>query len=137
MLKVFVDTDVCIDYLSGRKPFVIAAEKLFSLGDKKRVKIYVSALTFSNIDYVLRSQYSSRNISRKIITQFKTLVTVLPVDSKTIDLALASDFSDFEDGIQYYTALENGMSIILTRDIKGFKKASINVMTPDAFLLSK
>ncbi|MEO8759768.1 MAG: PIN domain-containing protein, partial [Bacteroidia bacterium] len=73
MAKIFVDTDVCIDLLSGRKPFNAVAEKLFSLADMGKIKICVSSLSFANIDYVLRSQYSSGNQSRQIIAKFKTL----------------------------------------------------------------
>lgn len=133
MTKVFVDTDVCIDLLSGRKPFNKTAEILFSLADNKKIKIYVSSLSFSNLDYVLRSQYSTSH-SRQLIAKFKTLVYVLPVDGKTIDLAIASDFSDFEDAIQYSCAIENNLTTILTRNIKDYKKATISVLTPEAFL---
>ena len=89
MTKVFVDSDVCIDLLSGRKPFNHAAEILFSLADSHKIKIFVSSLTFSNIDYILCSQYSAIH-SRQLIAKFKTLVHVLAVDNNTIDLALAS-----------------------------------------------
>ena len=133
MAKIFVDTDVCIDLLSGRKPFNATAEKLFSLADIGKIKICVSSLSFSNIDYVLRSQYSA-NHSRQIIAKFKTLVTVLSVDSKTIDLAIASDFNDFEDAIQYYSAIENGLTTLVTRNLKDFKKATIKVVTPETYL---
>ena len=133
MAKIFVDTDVCIDLLSGRKPFNATAEKLFSLADIGKIKICVSSLSFSNIDYVLRSQYSA-NHSRQIIAKFKTLVTVLSVDSKTIDLAIASDFNDFEDAIQYYSAIENGLTTLVTLNLKDFKKATIKVMTPETYL---
>lgn len=133
MEKVFVDTDVCLDLLTGRMPFNKPAEILFSLADNKRVKIFVSAISFSNIDYVLLSQYSSIH-SRQLIAKFKTLVNVLPVDSKTIDLAIASDFDDFEDAIQYSCAIENNLSIIITRNIKDYKKASISILTPETFL---
>lgn len=133
MHKVFVDTDVCIDLLSGRMPFNNAAEILFSLADIGKIKIYVSALSFANIDYVLHSQYSSSH-SRQIIAKFKTLVNVLPINSKTIDLAIASDFKDFEDAIQYACALEHNLSIIITRNLKDFKKATIKVMAPETFL---
>lgn len=134
MAKIFVDTDVCIDLLSGRKPFNSVAEKLFSLADTGKIKICVSSLSFANIDYVLHSQYSSSYHSRQIIAKFKTLVTVLSVDSKTIDLAIASDFSDFEDAIQYFSAIENGVNILVTRNIKDFKKATIKIMTPETYL---
>lgn len=133
MTKVFVDTDVCIDLLSGRKPFNKTAEILFSLADNKKIKIYVSSLSFSNIDYVLRSHYSSTH-SRQLIGTFKTLVNVLPVDSKTIDLAIASDFNDFEDAIQHSCAIENNLTTIITRNVKDYKKAPIAVLTPETFI---
>lgn len=133
MTKVFVDTDVCIDLLSGRKPFNATAEILFSLADSGKIKIYVSSLSFANIDYVLRSQYSTTH-SRQIIGKFKTLVNVLPVNSKTIDLAVASDFNDFEDAIQYCCAIENSLTTIVTRNIKDYKKSMIKVFTPEIFI---
>lgn len=135
MNKVFVDTAICIDLLSGRQPFNTTAEKLFSFADLEKLELYVSALTFSNIDYVLRSQYSSSH-SRQIIARFKTLVNVLSVESKTIDLAIASDFNDFEDAIQHACALENNIPVILTRNEKDFKKSVILVMSPETFLTS-
>jgi len=133
MDKVFVDTDVCIDLLSGRQPFNKAAEILFSLADTGKLNIYVSSLSFSNIDYVLLSQYSTTH-SRQIIAKFKTLVQVLAVNSKTIDLAIASDFKDFEDAIQYSCALEHNLTTIITRNLKDYKKATIKVLTPETFL---
>jgi predicted nucleic acid-binding protein len=133
MLKVFVDTDVCLDLLSGRKPFNHTAELLFSLADKGKIKLFVSPLSFSNIDYVLRSKYSTV-ASRQTLSVFKTLVQVLPVDSKTIDLALASDFNDFEDAIQHSCALENNLTILVTRNTKDFKKSSLQVLLPESLL---
>ena len=133
MDKVFVDTDICIDLLSKRQPFNKAAELLFSLADTGKIKLCVSSLSFSNIDYILLSQYSSTH-SRQIIAKFKTLVQVLAVDSITIDFAIASDFKDFEDAIQYACALEHNLTIIITRNLKDYKKASIIVLTPESYL---
>lgn len=133
MTKVFVDTDVCIDLLSGRQPFNKIAEILFSLADIGHIKIYVSSVSFANIDYVLKSQYSTTH-SRKIIANFKTIVHVLSVDNKTIDLAIASDFNDFEDAIQYCCAIENNLTTIITRNTKDYKKSKIKVVTPDVFI---
>ena len=133
MDKVFVDTDVCIDLLSGRKPFNRTAELLFSLADTGKIKICVSLLSFSNINYVLLSQYSTVH-SRQIIAKFKTLVQVLAVDSKTIDLAIAFDFKDFEDAIQYSCAMEHNLTTIITRNLKDYKKSTIRVLTPETYL---
>lgn len=135
MREIFVDTDVCIDLLSGRQPFNEVAERLFSMADKNKIKIFVSALSFANIDYILKAQFSSKN-SRQIIAKFKTIVKVLSIDNKTIDLAIASDFNDFEDAIQYYSAMNHGLKVILTRNVKDYKKATIRVVTPDIYLSS-
>ncbi len=133
MNKIFVDTDVCLDLLSGRKPFNAIAERLFTLADIGKIKICVSSLSFANIDYILQSQYKI-NDSRKILAKFKTLVTVLSVDDKIINLSIVSDFIDFEDAIQYNTAIENKIKVILTRNLKDYKKSMIQVMNPETFL---
>ena len=131
--RVFVDTDVCLDLLLNRKPFNSAATKLFSRAHKGKFAIAVSALSFTNMDYVIRGQYKIAE-SRKFIARFKSLVGVLAVNDRIIDLALASDFSDFEDAVQYYTATENNISILLTRNLRDYKSANIEVMTPESFL---
>ena len=130
---VFVDTDVCLDLLSARKPFNTTAERLFSLADLKQIRIYVSALSFANIDYILRSRYK-RDDSKRMLAKFKTLVSVLSVSESVIDLAIASDFSDFEYAMQYYTAVEHKIALLLTRNARDFKKSMIQIMNPEAFL---
>jgi predicted nucleic acid-binding protein len=133
MQKIFVDSDIILDVLSKREPFYIYAATLFSMADKNEVKILVSSLSFANLNYILSKQYTAAQ-ARKLLLQFKTLFTVLAVTDKIIDLALASNFRDFEDGIQYFTAIENRTSIILTRNLKDYKTAEIAVMTAEEYL---
>ena len=133
MEKVFVDTDIILDLLSDREPFSEHSAKLFSAADKGNIKIHVSSLSFSNLHYILSKQYSSDQ-SRKRLLKFKTLVTVLAVTDKIIDLALSSDFKDFEDGIQYFTAIENNVKILLTRNLKDYKTSEIPIMTAEQFM---
>jgi predicted nucleic acid-binding protein len=133
--KLFVDTDVVLDLLSARQPHYKFAAELFSLADIESVRLYVSSLTFANVHYVLSKQLSATE-SRKLLLRFKTLVTVLPVNDKIIELALSSSFADFEDAIQFYAAIENNISILLTRNLKDFRKATIPVMTPQQYMKS-
>ncbi len=133
MKKIFVDTNIILDLLQKRESFYIEAQELFTLADKNEVTLYVSALTLANIHYLLAKHYGSIG-ARKIIAKFKVLVEVLAMDDKIIELALVSDFSDFEDGIQYYTALENSMEVILTRNKKDFKNATLPVLTAGEYL---
>lgn len=135
MEKVFVDTDIVLDLLSARQPHYKYAAELFSLADENAVRLYVSSLTFANINYILSKQLSSAQ-ARKMLLKFKTLVNVLSVNDKIIELALASDFNDFEDAIQYNTAIENGLTTLLTRNLKDYKKAGIAIQTAQQFLKS-
>ena len=68
------------------------------------------------------------------MTKFKTLVKILPFENKVLELALSSDFSDFEDAIQYYTALDNKLAIIITRNKKDFKKSKLPALTAREYL---
>lgn len=136
MEKLFVDTDIILDLLSFRQPFYDYSANLFSKADLGEIEIFVSSLAFANLNYILSKQYSADQARKKLI-KFKTLVTVLPVNDKTIDLALSSDFKDFEDGIQYFTAIERGLKILLTRNLKDFKAAEISVMTAEQYLKGK
>ncbi|MGQ0828989.1 MAG: type II toxin-antitoxin system VapC family toxin [Bacteroidota bacterium] len=133
MEKVFVDSDIVLDLLSAREPHYRFAAELFSLADEASIKIYISSLTFANINYILSKQISAGQ-ARKMLLKFKTFITVLAVNDKIIELALASDFHDFEDAIQYHTAIENGISILLTRNLKDFKKAEITILTAQQYL---
>ena len=136
MEKVFIDTDISLDLLAQREPFYTHAAILFSKADRKELALHVSSLTFANLNYLLSKQYSPSQ-SRKILSKFKILVNTLSVDDKIIELALSSDFKDFEDAIQYYTCLENNLTTLLTRNAKDFRKAQIAIMTAEEFLKSK
>ena len=133
MKKVFVDTDIVLDLLSYREPFYTHSAQLFSEADKGKTKIYVSSLSFSNLNYILSKQYPADQTRKKLL-KFKTLVSVLAVTDKVVELALSSDFKDFEDGMQYFTAIENNLTTLLTRNLKDYKTAEISVMTAEQFL---
>ena len=128
MNKLLVDINIMMDLLSRREEFFREAQELFTLADNKEVMLYVSALTFANTHYLL-TKYQKLDEARKTLSKFKELVTVAQLDDKIIELALAADFRDFEDAIQYYTAIENEVDIIITRNKKDFKKSRLPVMT--------
>jgi predicted nucleic acid-binding protein len=135
MERVFLDTDVCLDLLTERATFYRAAAQLFSIADRKELSIGVSSLSFSNIHYILRQEYSATE-SRRILSRFKSLVEVLSVDEKIVELALQSTFKDFEDALQYYTAIGNSMPLIVTRNLRDYKQSAIPVLTPESYLKS-
>lgn len=133
MDKILVDTNIVLDLLAEREEFLIETQELFTLSDQKKVNLYISSLTFANTYYVLNQKLKIEN-TRKILRNFKILVTVLPIDDKIISLSLDSDFKDFEDAIQYYTSLENDIDVIITRNLKDFKLSKLPVLTARDYL---
>ena len=135
MKNLFLDTNIILDLLANRMPFYMEAAKLFSLADKKKIKISISALSLADAHYILSRQNPEMEV-RNILRTFKVLVNVLPLDDKITDLALNSEFRDFEDAIQYYTAIENDQDLIITRNQQDFKESKIPVMTAGEFIKS-
>jgi predicted nucleic acid-binding protein len=136
MKKLLIDTNIVIDLLAKREPYFFDSAGLFSLADKKEVKLSVSSLTFANTNYTL-SKTKNLNETKTILRKLKLIVDVLPLDDKIIGLALNdTDFEDFEDGLQYFSAIENNQDIIITRNLKDFIKSKIPVMTADEYLAS-
>ncbi len=70
----------------------------------------------------------------KSLRKLKTFVNILPIDDKVIEQSLNSDFNDFEDAIQYFTAVNNGLTLLLTRNKRDYKKSKISVLTAEEFL---
>ena len=133
MEKVFVDTNVIIDLLAKREPFYMEAQDLFTLSDKKEIKLCISSLSFANAYYSIAKHHKDVD-ARKFLAKFKVLVTVLPLEDKAIDLALASEFDDFEDGLQYFVAMDNEADVIISRNKKDFKSSKIPVLTAEEYL---
>jgi predicted nucleic acid-binding protein len=130
---VFVDTDIIYDILAHREPYYQSAAKLFTMADEDKVHLTVSALSFANIHYLLSKQLSGEQ-AKQILRKLKILVKIVQIDDKIIDLALNSDFTDFEDAIQYYCAIENECKLLLTRNLKDYRKARITVMTAQDYI---
>ncbi len=134
MKKVFIDTNIIVDLLAKREPFYEEAAMLFTLADKQQVNLSVSALTFANTNYILSQSLKPEEV-RQILRKLKLIVQVLCINEKILGLSLNdNDFRDFEDAVQYYTALENDTDIIITRNLKDFQKAKLPVMTAAQFL---
>ena len=134
MTHAFIDSDVLLDMVTGRLPFSKEAAALFILIDKKHVKGFASSLSFSNLYYVLR-KYASHTKVIKSLQELSDFIDILNVDQATVKTALKSGFKDFEDALQYHTTQSNTtIEVIITRNIKDFKKSEIPVMTPDTFL---
>ena len=132
-MNVFIDSDIILDLLAKREPFYIYAAELFTLADKRKIKTFTSPIIFANIHYILR-KHKSKEFALQSLRKLKTFINILPIDSKVIDQALNSEFKDFEDAIQYFTAINNGIKVILTRNNKDYSKGNITISTAEEFV---
>ena len=135
MNKAFVDTDVILDLLAERIPFFHFSAVLFTFAEMKKLELYTSPLILANAFYILRKQLGN-NDAKNALRKLRILVHVVDSSESIIDKALNSDFTDFEDAIQYYTALEHNFKIILTRNVRDYNKSSVIVQTPEEFLVT-
>ena len=133
MKKILVDSDVILDLMLERDMFFNPAAELFNLIEKKKIKASVSALHFSNLHYIIR-KVKSNELAKSVLRKLAIIVNILSIDEKTIELALESDFPDFEDAIQYYACLDNDIDVIVTRNKKDFKSGKLPVMTAEEYL---
>lgn len=133
METVFVDTNIIIDLLARREPFYKDAQDLFTLSDNGEIHLCISSLSFANAYYSIIRHHKEVD-AKKYLAKFKVLVAVFPLEDKAIELALVSNFDDFEDALQYCTALNHRADIIITRNKKDFRNSKIPVMTAGEFL---
>ena len=134
MKRVFLDTNIIIDFFADRKPFSADAEKIFDLAYKGKIILVISAISYNNIYYLLRKSLKESEVIN-LLGQLLKFTQVAELSKKTLQMAITSGVSDFEDAIQYYSALHFGkVDCIVTRDIKGFKKSNLPVFNPHEIL---
>jgi predicted nucleic acid-binding protein len=133
MEKLFIDTNIMLDFLGEREPFYESIAKIATLAEKERLTMVVSPISFATVNYFL-SKFENPKIAREKLRKFKVLCSVCALDEQTIEKGLNSSIEDFEDALQYFSATDSGCDIIITRNGKDFKKSLLPVMTAEEFL---
>ncbi len=133
MDAVFLDSNAVIDFLGERRPYYEFIAKTLSLADQKKIKIFVSPISFAAAYYIISKFESKKKVMDKI-RKFKILVQTASISDNSLEKAINSDFSDFEDALQYFSAIDAKCNLILTRNEKDFKAAMIPVMSPENYL---
>lgn len=129
MKHYLLDTNVLIDYLINREPFGRDAVELMEAGVGGEARFYVANLSFANIEHVTRRLTTAAH-ARLLLDRLVPMVEILSVDAAIIRQTLNSDFTDFENGIQYFTALmQSTIAAIITRDPKGFRRSTLPILS--------
>ena len=133
--RLYLDTNIILDLLGEREPFYEAAAEIATLADEGKAIIVASSLSYAVLFYVL-SKFESREIVKKKLAKFKVISETADLTDKIIEKGLSSSFTDFEDALQYYCAIDSGCNVLITRNAKDFKRSDIPVITPDEYLKS-
>lgn len=127
MNGIFIDSDIFIDLLA-RRQFHVEAAELLTLAAERKVNAYTTPIVLANVDYII-TKYANRGKSRRAIKALRRNVSVLPMDQAIVDSALDSEFTDFEDAMQYFSAESQNLDFIVTRNKKDYKNGKIRVVT--------
>jgi len=135
--RVLFDSDVLLDVLAQRQPFVIASAQALNVVTvtkmEMQIKGYVSGHAVTNIFYVLRRQIGSE-MARDAISRLLLHLQVASITDEVIRAALQSSMTDFEDAVSSEAANAVGVEIIVTRNKSDFVASSVPAMLPEEFL---
>lgn len=133
--RIFLDTNVMLDFLGEREPFYEPIAKIATLAEKEKLTMVVSPISFTTVNYFL-SKFENSKIAREKLRKLKILSEICVLDEHTVEKGLNSSIEDFEDALQYFSATESECEIIITRNGNDFKQSLLPIMTPDEFLSS-
>lgn len=135
MKVVLCDINFILDIFLKREPFYTPAARLFSFIEEKKIHGYLCALSFPTLFYILAKELK-RHKAIQILEQLRIVFDVAAVDKKVIDLSLVSGFKDFEDAVQYYSAMEVLADCLVTRNKTDYRVNPLPILTPEEFLAS-
>ena len=132
-MRIFLDTNILLDVLLDRKPFCEASSKLWRLAECGRLEAVISAISFNNVFYIVR-KYAGKEAAQRTVEVMNVNFSVFPLTQDIISRAIAAKLPDFEDSIQFFSAVSCEADYIITRNAKDFPQDSIPVLSSAAFL---
>ncbi|HEX7561482.1 MAG TPA: PIN domain-containing protein [Candidatus Humimicrobiaceae bacterium] len=132
-MKIFLDTNVILDVLIKREPFYIDSSKVLTLVNEKIVSGYISAITINNIYYILR-KLKDKETAKNFITEILESFEIISLTKDILSQANKISINDYEDGIQFFSALDCGCDFLITRNDKDYPKLGIKIITPIEFI---
>jgi predicted nucleic acid-binding protein len=133
-VRVLVDTNIVLDFLLERDPFFQDAEALFQAIASRQIVGYVTATTLTDIFYIARRQTQSIERARQAVSITLAVMEICLVERSTLEVALTSGLTDFEDAVQVACAIAQGLDAIVTRDVQGFLNAPVPVLSVSQLL---
>ena len=133
MKKVFFDTNIMIDVIGRREQFCKPSMQIMSLADRGLIRISVSALSYATASFILGKYNKQLDIISEF-AKFMKITTTTLVDSSIVEQSVKSEFNDFEDAMQYFSAKHENVDYIITRNKKDFAVSDIPIFEPQEFV---
>lgn len=127
---MFFDTNIILDVLLAREPFVELSAILVSLAEEKEIKGYLCATTLTTIDYLIAKEHN-REKAKTEVSKLLGIFHICSVNKQVLQLSLNSTFKDFEDAVQFYSGVSSNVDSIVTRNTKDYQADELSVYTPD------
>ncbi|HXB42200.1 MAG TPA: PIN domain-containing protein [Bacteroidia bacterium] len=132
-MKIFLDANVLVAVLNEEYPYYSDCARILSLTESSRFKVYTSPLCLAIAFYF--AEKKNRNSARQRINILSGRLSISDVTEKTVkQTSKDKRIHDFEDGLQYYSALDSGCKVIITEDKDDFYFADIEVLNSRAFM---
>jgi predicted nucleic acid-binding protein len=132
-VNVFLDTNVLLDVLARRDPFYADSAEVWTLVERRRIVGHISTLSLPNLFYLMR-QAKGQRVARKTMRILKDLFALVPLDARITGDAIDSTIGDFEDALQFFSAIAAGATTLITRNPRDFPIGGIPIQTPSEFL---
>ena len=133
MKTIFIDTNILLDVAMRREDFYRHSAMIWADCESRRVQGFVSAISLNNMYYVLRKRVDF-GTALEYVRLVLDVFSVVPVDDALLRLAVDCPHKDFEDSIQYFSAVQAGAECIVTRDRQHFSNSQLPVVTPEEYL---
>ena len=130
-MRVLFDTNILLDALLAREPFVADAAFLLEAVESRRIEGFISATTLTDLYYLVRRHTKSTETATIAVTHLLALMEICVVDRQVLEQAISLKLADFEDAVQIACAIASSLEVIVTRDLSGFSGSPILALSPE------
>jgi predicted nucleic acid-binding protein len=130
-MKLLVDTNVVLDVLLDRSPHAQASAAIWAAVETGAAEGVLAAHAVTTIHYLM-SRERGPAAARRIVASILQVFGIAAVDEGVIQHALHLQWSDFEDSVTAAAAEAAGCDVIVTRDPRGFRRAAVHIVAPEA-----
>lgn len=134
-MTVFLDSNIILDIFLKTPEFYDESKKILTILDTHSdIDFFISASSVTDIFYILNKKIGDKEKTKQYLSDLMDIVSIAGIDETCIKNAMNSSWKDFEDSVQYESAVQIRSDYLVTRNIKDYKSTFVKVITPSEFL---